>query len=230
MAQPLTIIYNGRQIANGAVVTLNGVLSSNQFYELVAYARIKNNTNRAMGVVAKRIVIDTVAGTENYLCWVQCFAPFVSEATKPYSIPANDTTPPLIFSGHYVPKGKPGTTRLKYLFRNVDAIADSVSFTVHYVVTPSSIDDLRAKIQFSNAYPNPSANKIAFDYNFPPEASNATLIVRNLLGQPVVEEKINPLRQNMILNVENFNAGIYFYSLRLNNQTIFTRKFIVERK
>lgn len=228
-AQSLTILYNGAPLTNGAEITLNGEISSDPFYEVKAYARVKNNTDRTVNVMAKRVEHDTVTGTENYFCWGQCFPPNVSISPNPTPIAANDTTPHEFFTGYYTPKQKPGTSIIKYVFFIESDVNDSISFIVNYVVSPSSLNDLRATSNLGNAFPNPASEKVSINYELPFGTSQAQIKIFNLMGQAVAEQQLFNSRGKAELNLSNLKEGVYFYSLHINNQAVATKKLIVRR-
>ncbi|PKP54081.1 MAG: hypothetical protein CVT92_00680 [Bacteroidetes bacterium HGW-Bacteroidetes-1] len=228
-SQSLKVIWEKQPLENGAIVTINGVLSDDLFYELVAHARVKNNTDRDISVLVERVTHDTVTGSMNQFCWDSCFAPWVDISPSPYIIPANDTTPDETFSGHYLPQGKIGTTILEYVFYKEDDRNDSVSFIVNFVVSPSSIEDITAKMKFSNAFPNPASNRVNFDFDFPNEVKTASLKIYNLLGQPVAEHAFQQKNGKVSIPVDQLLEGIYLYSLSLNNKPVVTKKLIIRR-
>jgi len=228
-SQSLTIIYDGAAISNEDTIQLNGELPNIAFYEIVSHARIKNNTDREVSVKVERITLDTVPGSMNQFCWVQCFAPWISISPMAYAIPAYDTTAEEVFSGHYLPQNKLGTSLLKYVFFLENNPDDKVSFVVRYVVSPSSIEDLASKIKFGNAYPNPANNKVSFNYDFPIGVTTASLKIYNLLGQAVTEQSISESNGRLEIPLNNLNEGIYLYSLTINNSVIVTKKLIIRR-
>lgn len=228
-SQSLTIIYNGAPLSDGDTVQINGELPNIAFYEIVSHARVKNNTDREVSVKAERITIDTIPGSMNQFCWVQCFAPWISVSPMASLIPAYDTTADEVFSGHYLPQNQMGTSTLKYVFFLENNPNDKVTFVVRYVVSPSSLEDLTSKINFGNAYPNPASNKVSFNYNFPSGVQTATLKVFNLLGQAVLEQQISELNGRLEIPVNQLNEGVYLYSLNINSSVILTKKLIIRR-
>ncbi len=226
-SQSLAIIYNKQRINNGTVVLITGEINNDPFYEIVAHARILNLTNRAVDVRAKRIIIDTITGTENYLCWVQCFPPNIDVSQQVHSIPANDTTAYDIFGGHYVPKSRPGKSIIKYEFWVEGSPEDKAFFTVEFFVQPSSIVENATRL--GNAAPNPAREFVRIDYLLHPSAVNASIRLSNLMGQTVLERQISAINGTVQLPLTNLQEGVYFYSLVLNNQVSNTRKLIIRR-
>lgn len=226
-SQSLAIIYNNQRIANDTVVLINGEYNNDPFYEVVAQARILNLTNRSIDVRAKRMIIDTVPGTENYLCWVQCFPPNVDVSLQVHPIGANDTTAHEIFGGHYVPKGRPGKTIIKYEFWVEGSPEDNAYFTVEFLVQPSTIFENNNRL--GNAAPNPARESVKIDYQFKPTAQHASIRISNLMGQTVLESPLTTASGTVQLSLSGLQEGVYFYSLVIENQVNITRKLIVRR-
>ncbi|HMM10532.1 MAG TPA: T9SS type A sorting domain-containing protein [Bacteroidales bacterium] len=226
-SQSLALIYNNERINNGTVVLLTGELNSDPFYEIVAHARVLNLTNRSVDVRARRIIIDTVTGTENYLCWVQCFPPDVDVSQQVHTIGAFDTTANDVFGGHYVPKSRTGKSIIKYEFWVDGSPEDKAFFTVEFFVQPSSIFENNNRL--GNAAPNPARESVRIDYQLHPSAVKASIRISNLMGQTVLEQPLNTISGTIQLPLTGLQEGIYFYSLVIDSQVSSTRKLVVRR-
>ncbi|MBW7844520.1 MAG: agmatine deiminase family protein [Bacteroidia bacterium] len=82
-----------------------------------------------------------------------------------------------------------------------------------------------------NAYPNPAKDKIIIPFNALNKA-DFTITITDILGKVV--QTINPIDvkeglNELILDVEQFNNGIYFYNLSVNHTILDTRKFIINK-
>ncbi len=228
-AQSLSIIVNGQQIENGAEIDVNGELSNDLFYEIVAHARVKNNTDRNVSVLVERVTIDTVAGSLNQFCWVQCFAPWVDISPSAFEIPASDTTPEETFSGHYLPQGKLGVTKLAYKFFVDTEPNDSVSMVVNFRITPASVESWKESVKFGNAYPNPASSLVSFEFDIPEFSGDARIKIFNLLGQSLAEKKIDQKSGIVNIPVDHLKEGVYFYSLVIEDQNVVSKKLIIRR-
>ncbi len=227
--QSLSLQWDGEQIADGETVYIYGELSDDQFAEYLANVQVKNNTDRDIAVKAKREDIQVVEGSYNYLCWVTCFQPDILISPDAYTIPAGEMTPEETFGGHYGPQGNAGTTIVKYTFFKDGDETDAVSFIVQFVVTPSSVDDILARSNFSNAYPNPATAQAAIDYQFPSDVKRANLTLFNMLGQAVKTVELNNNRGRAVFSVNDLKEGVYFYSLFINDELAQTKKLVVRK-
>lgn len=85
------------------------------------------------------------------------------------------------------------------------------------------------KIEISNAYPNPASEFVAFNYKLAPEVSSADVTVYNLLGSVIGKYDLDSFEQTLRIDVSNLQAGIYFYTVTVDNQNIKTKKFLVKK-
>ncbi len=228
-SQSLTL-YNGAEaMNNGDTLLVLGELSSDLFYEVVAHVKVKNNTDRSVSVLVHRITHDTITGSVNQFCWVQCFAPWVDVAPTAFEIPPFEMAPEETFSGHYLPQGKLGTSILEYTFYIESNPTDSVSFVAKFKVTPSSVNDWKENIRFGNAYPNPATAKVNFDFDLSAIRGAAKIKISNLLGQTLIEKNIEQRFGSMSIPVDQLREGVYFYSLVIEDQIVSSKKLVIKK-
>lgn len=84
------------------------------------------------------------------------------------------------------------------------------------------------KIEISEAYPNPAVHYIQFDYRMTDRMSEGKITVYNLLGSLVGEHRLNNYDNRLQIPVDNLKAGIYFYTISVNNKSLITKKFVVK--
>ncbi len=84
------------------------------------------------------------------------------------------------------------------------------------------------KIEISEAYPNPATHYIQFDYRLTDRMSEGKITVFNLLGSVVGEHRLNNYDNRLQIPVHNLKAGIYFYTISVNNKSLITKKFVVK--
>jgi hypothetical protein len=225
----LSMHLDGTEVENGQSVYIYGEMLGTQFEEFLAYMLVKNNSDREILVKARREDIEAVSGSYNYLCWVDCFANDVNESPNADTLSPGEMTSDQIFAGHYAPNGNPGTSIVKYTFFNANDRDDNIFFIAHFVISPTSVDDILAKSVISDVYPNPASQNVTFDYDLPVEVKSAGVTLFNLLGQKVVSQSINDFAGKLQINVSDLPEGVYFYSLTLNQQIAVTKKLIIRR-
>ncbi|MBW7846904.1 MAG: T9SS type A sorting domain-containing protein [Bacteroidales bacterium] len=228
-AQSLSLFYEGEQLANGQEVEIVSELNEDPYYEMIAFAQVKNNTDREVSVMVRRITHSVVDGTENQFCWSACYPPFVDVSSVPYPIPGNEMTPEGIFSGHYLPQSKTGTSVLEYSFFIEGDPNDSISFVVKFKVEAVGLADRKEKASISNAYPNPANGMVNFDLDLGNNERNARLVIQNLLGQPLLEQVIEPGAKHLSIPVSELREGVYFYTLYIDNKNIVSKKLVIRR-
>lgn len=86
------------------------------------------------------------------------------------------------------------------------------------------MDELKAEEYFIE-YPNPASGSITFKYNFTAK-NETTMCIFNNLGKTVKSVLLPGERNEIVLDVTDFSAGIYFYQIKNNNKT-FTGKIAV---
>jgi hypothetical protein len=75
-----------------------------------------------------------------------------------------------------------------------------------------SVDDFVAEASFA-VYPNPVKNEVSF--SFLTENNTASVTIYSVLGQKLIEEKIN--NSNPVLSLQSLQSGLYFYSFDADN-------------
>jgi len=81
----------------------------------------------------------------------------------------------------------------------------------------------------SNIYPNPAVNIITLDYRVLEANTQASIIIRNVIGSEMGTVKLNESETTINLQLDNFSSGIYFYTLRIDGKETVTKKFMVNR-
>ena len=95
---------------------------------------------------------------------------------------------------------------------------------------PIKVDEFDYKdLVLSDVYPNPSVRMAQFDYNFKNKAVKAKITINSFIGNPIADYELDPERSTLAINVSDFNPGIYFYTLFLDNKNIVTKKLVVKK-
>lgn len=127
----------------------------------------------------------------------------------------------------YDPNGKAGTTCVRYTVFNVDNVSDTSSIIVKYDDSQASGVNVseRTALRLS-VYPNPATTTVRIhisgcNYRQP------ELRICNLLGSVIYQQKINTADQTVTIDVNNWNNGVYFYSIWDGSKNVCTQKMIV---
>ena len=116
---------------------------------------------------------------------------------------------------------------MKYIFTdaaNLEEFVININFIYPNTI---SVTDYFSNEVFSNAYPSPATDKVCFDYDFPTDVNKAMVVIYNMMGQEVIRKDINSHFGQLVIDVNNLNDGIYFYSLVVNNKTVKSNKIII---
>jgi len=127
----------------------------------------------------------------------------------------------------------PGYYKLYDSVGNV--FADSVRFTGYQVVHALNVRKdagILEKIQNKDfqVIPNPFINEATLYYNID-KASTVSISLYNVLGEMVYSHhcgKLSPGIQKFILDAANFDQGIYFIKLNINNQQLIKKVMITK--
>lgn len=127
----------------------------------------------------------------------------------------------------YNPCGNEGTTSVDYTFISGDF---STTLTVNYTYTSTGINNSDLHVNSLTAYPNPATTSVtvAYDLSGFRANSDARLVITNLVGSKVAVRSLNGTSGKVSLDLSGLDAGIYFYSVEANGQSISTRKLIVK--
>ncbi len=80
-----------------------------------------------------------------------------------------------------------------------------------------------------NAYPNPSRGITRFSLNHSGN-DNYKIRVSNTIGRVIHTQELTAAdNTELVLNMESWPAGVYFYSLLVNNKTIETKRLIIQK-
>ena len=85
------------------------------------------------------------------------------------------------------------------------------------------------QIEISNLYPNPATDRVYFNYVFADAVVTAKITIRNVLGSVIEEKELLHGANKLEINIQQYVAGMYFYSLSINQKSVMTKRFMVKR-
>ncbi|MBY5952318.1 T9SS type A sorting domain-containing protein [Algoriphagus marincola] len=118
------------------------------------------------------------------------------------------------------------------IFVNTSNIRESFVVQAQYDVTDPAkkIDESDYDaITISEVYPNPSNRVAQLDYKLKKRETLAKITINSFIGNPVAEYELDPERSSLLINVSDFNPGVYFYTLFVDNKNIVTKKLVVKK-
>lgn len=117
-------------------------------------------------------------------------------------------------------------------FVNLENIRESFVIEARYDVSNPNkkVDEFDYKdLILSDVYPNPSNRIAQLDYQLKNPNAKAKIAINSFIGNPVAEYELDPDRTSLVINVSDFNPGVYFYTLFVDNKNIVTKKLQVKK-
>lgn len=225
-AQSLSIL-DPVQIVNGTVAELgtNG--------ELVADWDVQNISENFIEVRAARNVISAVEGSSNYFCWGVCFGAETNISPISTNQDMNPGDVNTTFYAHYISGGTAGVTEIEYCFFNAANPSDRACQTVQYCVDAEcivSVENPTTEFELGDISPNPLSGLGSIKYSFLNNpASDSKIVIYNMIGQTIKEIKVNGKEGIILVNAQDFENGIYFYSLISNGKTQVTKRMLISK-
>tara|TARA_B000000475_G_scaffold257547_1_gene238861 strand:- start:1533 stop:2510 length:978 start_codon:yes stop_codon:yes gene_type:complete len=183
--------------------------------EGVAYLEVQNLTNNSLNVIASRSP-NQVSET-NFMCvGLNCYISTV-DVTNAFNIPANSSIDD--FAGHVLSMPEESDVIINYCFSVENIPSDSVCVDVKYTSSSAVMNVDNHFIHFSSVYPNPVKDVLFIDSNTPTE-----FVLYDMLGSQVFKERFT---SSSNINVSSFEAGIYFYKLKVKGKETEVQKLII---
>lgn len=116
------------------------------------------------------------------------------------------------------------------IFSNPENIRENFIVEARYEVSAESSSEFFHKdIQLSEIYPNPSNRIAQLDYELVNSDTKAKITINSFIGNPIAEYELDPNRTTLLINVSDFQPGVYFYTLFVNNKNVVTKKLQVKK-
>lgn len=227
-AQLILQDIHGQDITNQTVL-VEGLDTDNTITYVVKFS---NTGEDNVHVFVRKIEDYVVEGSFITFCWNgTCVDPGTTEVASPIILSPGETSTSGCFYSELTPFGVMGESVVTYEFYDEGNSFETVSVTITYQVDkPTPVYDLDHKaVRLGNASPNPAAGFTQISYELPRNAMQASLVVRNLVGNVVHTQHIDPANNRVQLDTSNFPNGIYIYSLTIDNQVIQTKRLVVAR-
>lgn len=192
-----------------------------------------NTTSISKNVKVRMTVLSTPPGCTNdvFFCDpIACYPASIHLSVAPFSIAAEDTS-----FGALIPHIAAGTCcgdyAVSYCLFDVADESDSVNVMVYYTVSgnhcTNGIGELKDEYILGNAFPNPASGTVTISCRIN-ESRNATLALYRMTGEQITEYPV-PGSGTIVLDAGSLPAGIYFYSLNVNENTTGFRKLVVTK-
>ena len=217
----LLTLDNGTNVTN-TTYTHQGTVAED---EIIFGLQVKNNSSSSISVKVRRTNQSVVSGTQNALCWGQCFSPMVNLSPDPITIAAGATNT-ADFAGHYLPSGIAGVTTVMYTFFDIANPNDSVWIIVNFDVTNTGVQNIASNTNYiSNAYPSPANNFVSFNFCTKGN-SKAQIAIYNILGELI--KKVDVFSSGSVkFNTSELTRGAYVVTFIVDDKIIKSSRFLV---
>ncbi len=126
----------------------------------------------------------------------------------------------------------PGNSSIKYLVYNLSDITESVEVEINYSIKEKTKEGVLYSskvVELSDVYPNPVKEKAIFSYNYLDPEKEAKIVIHSVLGSIMSEYRLSPYESRLTIPVINYNSGVYFYTLYIENEGVATKKMVVRK-
>ncbi len=169
----------------------------------------------------------------------ECFFRFDGKITAARSDESQNTIilqPNEISSGFmaYFSTGfKKGENSVTYQFINIESKDDFAEIELNYSISdeiPANRLYVNEQISISFMYPNPAIHFGEFEYRMPNSVkSKAKIAIHNVLGKKLGTYDLEPSEASVRIQFKEFDSGVYFYMLILDDETVATKKFVLKK-
>ena len=225
-AQSLTLTYEGNLVGNGDTIeVLVPQLSSPTDY----YLDVNNVSDEDVTVRVYKEELEMVEGAAASLCFAgSCYPPTISSSGTVVII-AQSTLAHSSENGFHLSYKTPmeGTSFVRFVFANEDNSDDNASVIFKLVYDPTSIVASAVSTKM-RAYPNPASDNVTIEYAYTGNTNDVKLVVKNMLGTTLLTKKLDANGNKVKVDVSEYNAGIYFYSIEADGRPLITKKLLVK--
>lgn len=226
-AQSLTMTYESTPINNGDTIE---VIVTQLNVTADFYLDITNVTDNDVNMIVYKNDLDLVDGASSLLCiGGTCFPPSTTES-NPMVIAAHTTlshtTSADAFHLGYKTSAA-GTSYVMFTFANYDNTDDCASMVFKLVYDPTNIEAVPSAGKL-RAYPNPASDNVTVEYAVSGNVGKAQLVIKNMLGATLYTKNLDINANKVKVDVSEYPAGIYFYSVEADGRPLVTKKLLVK--
>lgn len=207
------------------VVEFSGSIGSSQRKTVI----LQNESNQSKTFILKNVRGSVGSSQKVKVCFNdQCFDPRKELAKISLKL-----APGEIYTDLYL-EFEMGIAETKgsfdLFFVNSENIRENFVVEARYEVASGASTDFTHKdIKLSEIYPNPSNRIAQLDYELVNPKVKAKISINSFIGNPIAEYELDPERNSLVINVTDFQPGVYFYTLFVDNKNVVTKKLQVKK-
>lgn len=189
----------------------------------------KNKTDKPITLVLRKVDTQIGSSQKNFFCPDNnC----LDQRTEDYILKIEPGQTTQNFSIGLEAGLVEGFSAIKYIIFNKSNPTESSQFELNFDVVgrpeKSSIYNSRF-ITIHDVYPNPVTDYANIEYHLHVDQVKTKIVIHNILGNAVTQYDLSNSETKVKILAEQFSAGIYFYTLYIDNEGVMTRKLIVKK-
>jgi len=191
--------------------------------------RIRNNTDKPQTYVIRKVQGELSNSQKGYFCIDKnCLDVGMEEFTK--KIDPGQTLTNLYYTLETGLIAGQGNFRFEVFVRgNPREIAEyNVGISVGEKLAKELVFQSK-DITIHDVYPNPVSYVANIDYRIHNETMKAKVVIHNVLGKSVGDYEMPYIENKIKISTDELPAGVYFYTVYLNNSGVLTRKLVVRK-
>jgi len=181
----------------------------------------------------KRNIISLLDSANTHFCFISCFGSNVDSTRDIYSlypgeVLSRDNEFGYFFYAAYDSHGEKGISIVEYMFYDTNDVSDMAKIYIVYDTRNTSIKTNINNDISLGAYPNPTSGEFTIEHSLYNQASDARLIIYNLLGASLRSIPIDVNKSKTAVDISGLSSGIYLYSLEVDGRISSTQKIIIK--
>lgn len=191
--------------------------------------RIKNTTDRPQFYIIRKVQDDLASTQKGYFCLEgNCLEPGMDKFSK--RIEPGETLENLYYSLETGLLTGQNSIQFEVFpqLSPIEAVEHNVTISINEKAAKVFVFQSK-EITVNDVYPNPVFDHAFIDYKIHNETMKAKLVIHNILGSALGEYALPTFETKIKLQTEDLAAGVYFYTVYLNEEGVLTRKLIVRK-
>ena len=194
-----------------------------------APVRFKNNSDKPITLIIRKVNAQIGGTQKNYFCIDNnC----LDQKIEDYSLKVEPDQTVTSFQIALEAGLAQGQSSIKFIALNKANAADAIEFELNFLVEEkgdkANIYSSR-HITLYDLYPNPISVEAFVDYKVSDDRIKAKIVIHNILGNAIDEYQLPFIENKVKIRAESLSAGIYFYTLYVDNEGVVTRKIVVKK-
>ena len=190
---------------------------------------LKNTSDKTITLIIRRVETQIGSTQKNYFC---VDSNCLDQRTEDYIIKVEPGQTIQNFSIGLEAGLVEGFSAVKYMVYNRSNISESRQIELNFVVEgkPEKSNIYTSRfITIHDVYPNPVTDRANIDYQLHSEEVKTKIVIHNILGNALTEYELPYSETKVKILADQLSAGIYFYTLYIDNEGVMTRKLIVKK-